>query len=87
MQRFSLPLLSITLLMVATCPVSSAATTAIFTWQASCQRWPTQSPSTCNGLIDLSQRARFALLGGEPLLNPAILEHIQLARQHGTTVN
>jgi len=25
---------------------------------------------------------RFALLGGEPLLNPAILEHIQLARQH-----
>ena len=26
--------------------------------------------------------ARFALLGGEPLLNPAILEHIQLARQH-----
>jgi organic radical activating enzyme len=25
---------------------------------------------------------RFALLGGEPLLNPAILGHIQLARQH-----
>ncbi len=25
---------------------------------------------------------RFALLGGEPLLNPAILAHIQLARQH-----
>lgn len=25
---------------------------------------------------------RFAWLGGEPLLNPAILEHIQLARQH-----
>ncbi len=35
MQRFSLPLLSITLLMVAIYPVSSAATTAIFTWQAS----------------------------------------------------
>jgi len=25
---------------------------------------------------------RFALLGGEPLLNPSIIEHIQLARQH-----
>ena len=25
---------------------------------------------------------RFALLGGEPLLNPAIIQHIQLARQH-----
>jgi len=25
---------------------------------------------------------RFALLGGEPLLNPEILEHIRLARQH-----
>ncbi|MEO1615487.1 MAG: radical SAM protein [Planctomycetota bacterium] len=25
---------------------------------------------------------RFALLGGEPLLNPQIAEHIQLARQH-----
>jgi len=35
--------------------------------------------------LQWSQRlkpARFALLGGEPLLNPAILEHIQLARQH-----
>jgi len=28
------------------------------------------------------QPTRFALLGGEPLLNPAILEHIRLARQH-----
>jgi molybdenum cofactor biosynthesis enzyme MoaA len=25
---------------------------------------------------------RFALLGGEPLLNPAIEQHIQLARKH-----
>ncbi len=25
---------------------------------------------------------RFALLGGEPLLNPSILQHLQLARQH-----
>ncbi len=25
---------------------------------------------------------RFALLGGEPLLNPQIIEHILLARQH-----
>lgn len=25
---------------------------------------------------------RFAMLGGEPLLNPAIIQHIQLARQH-----
>ncbi len=31
--------------------------------------------------------ARFALLGGEPLLNPAILEHIQLLDNTGTTVN
>lgn len=28
------------------------------------------------------QPRRFALLGGEPLLNPAIVQHIQLARQH-----
>lgn len=28
------------------------------------------------------QPKRFALLGGEPLLNPAIVQHIQLARQH-----
>jgi len=28
------------------------------------------------------QPTRFALLGGEPLLNPEILDHIRLARQH-----
>ena len=30
---------------------------------------------------------RFALLGGEPLLNPQLIEHIQLARQHWSDSN
>ena len=30
---------------------------------------------------------RFALLGGEPLLNPQIIEHIQLARKHWSDSN
>ncbi|QDT60657.1 Cyclic pyranopterin monophosphate synthase [Stieleria bergensis] len=30
---------------------------------------------------------RFALLGGEPLLNPQVVQHIQLARQHWSDSN